>query len=179
MHSGRRARLAQRGKLSQANGVKPLRFFLVVTLCAVTASLAAAGAKPGWLTDYKQAQEQAKSNKKLMLLDFTGSDWCGWCIKLDKEVFSKPEFQEYASKNLVLVELDFPRRKELSATERSQNEQLAEQHRIQGFPTIIVLNSEGKKIGNLTYEDAVPEDSRVPLATPAAFIASLEKLRKG
>ena len=159
--------------------MKKLRLLLVVALLAVAANISLAASKDGWLTDYKQAQQEAKSNKKLMLLDFTGSDWCGWCIKLDKEVFSKPEFQEYASKNLVLVELDFPRRKELSATERSQNEELAEQHRIQGFPTIVVLNSDGKKIGELGYEAAVPENSREPLATPAAFIASLEKLRKG
>jgi protein disulfide-isomerase len=158
--------------------VKTFRPFFVIALLVLTAGFSAAGAKSGWLTDYKQAQEQAKSSKKLMLLDFTGSDWCGWCIKLDKEVFSKPEFQEYADKNLVLVELDFPRRKELSATEQAQNEQLANEHRVQGFPTIIVLNSDGKKVGELSYESAVPENSREPLATPAAFIASLEKLRK-
>ena len=74
-------------------------------------TLSSAWAEPSWETDYKKAQDQAKAGNKLVLLDFTGSDWCGWCIKLDREVFSKPEFKDYATKNLVLVELDFPRAK--------------------------------------------------------------------
>lgn len=128
-----------------------------------------ASAKPGWLTDVKQAQAEAKSNKKLLLLDFTGSDWCGWCIRLDREVFSKPEFKEYASKNLVLLEVDFPRGKELAPAERTQNEELARRYGIQGFPTIVVLDSEGKKVGELGYTPG----------GPSAFIAELDSLRKG
>lgn len=134
----------------------------------VTAASGFSEGKPGWLTNYKQAQDEAKTNKKLLLLDFTGSDWCGWCMKLEKEVFSQPEFKEYAAKNLVLLELDFPRGKRLSATEQSQNEALAQQHGVQGFPTIVVLNSEGKKVGELGYTPG----------GPSAFIAQLEKLRK-
>jgi thioredoxin-related protein len=147
--------------------VKFLR--LLAFSAALLATSALAEGKPGWLTNYKQAQETAKSDKKLLLVDFTGSDWCGWCIKLDQEVFSKPEFKEYASKNLVLMEADFPRAKQLSATEQSQNEQLAQQYGIQGFPTIVVLNSEGKKVGEVGYTPG----------GPAAFIAALEKFRKG
>ena len=149
--------------------MKSFRFLLVAFALAAAPLNAGAQGKAGWLTNYKQAQEEAKANKKLLLLDFTGSDWCGWCIKLDKEVFSQAEFKDYASKNLVLMEVDFPRRKEISATEKSQNEQLAQQHGIQGFPTIVVLNSDGKKVGELGYTPG----------GPAAFIAELEKLRKG
>ncbi len=152
---------------------------LFLSFCAAIALVASARANSDWLTDFDQAQQKAKSDHKLILLNFTGSDWCGWCIKLDKEVFSKPEFKEYASKNLVLVELDFPRGKQLSASERSQNEELAMKHGIQGFPTIVVLNGDGKKVGELSYESGVPADSREARATPEAFIASLEKLRKG
>ena len=104
-----------------------------------------------------------------MLMDFTGSDWCGWCIKLKKEVFSKPEFAEYASKNLVLMEVDFPRAKQLSASVKEQNENLAQHFNVQGFPTIVVLNADGKKVGELGYMEG----------GPTAFIAELEKLRKG
>jgi protein disulfide-isomerase len=147
--------------------VKILRLFAFCAALLATSSFAEG--KPGWLTNYKQAQEAAKADKKLLLVDFTGSDWCGWCIKLDKEVFSKPEFKEYASKNLVLMEADFPRSKQLSATEQSQNEELAQQYGIQGFPTIVVLNSEGKKVGEVGYTPG----------GPAAFIAELEKFRKG
>ena len=126
-------------------------------------------AKPGWITSYEQGQQEAKASDKLMLLDFTGSDWCGWCKLLDKEIFSQPEFKEYASKNLVLVELDFPRVKEIAAATKKQNERLAIKYRVQGFPTIIVLNGDGKKVAEFGYMQGGPE----------AFIAQLEKLRKG
>jgi thioredoxin-related protein len=156
--------------------VKFLRFFLVALLLGFCAN---AQAKPGWLTDLKQAQDEAKTNKKLLLLDFTGSDWCGWCIKLEREVFSKPAFKDYASKNLVLLEVDFPRGKEQAATEKKQNVELAGRYGIEGFPTIIVLDSDGKKIGSLSYDAGLPENTNEMKATPEAFIASLEKLRKG
>jgi len=123
-------------------------------------------AHPGWLTDYKQAQEEAKTSKKLVLMNFTGSDWCGWCIRLDREVFTKPEFQEYAKNKLVLLEVDFPRMKKLSPDEKSQNEQLARKYRVQGFPTIVVLDGEGRMVGELGYTPG----------GPSAFIAELEKL---
>ncbi|MGZ4982896.1 MAG: thioredoxin family protein, partial [Chthoniobacterales bacterium] len=70
--------------------MKPLR---IVLLALVLATFSSAQAKPDWLTDLKQAQEEAKTNNKLLLLNFTGSDWCGWCIKLDREVFSQPAFK--------------------------------------------------------------------------------------
>ena len=81
-------------------------------LLALGASLAAAAEGP-WLTDFEEAGKQAAKEDKAILMDFTGSDWCGWCIKLDKEVFSKKEFLDFASKHLVLLEVDFPRKKKL------------------------------------------------------------------
>ena len=151
--------------------MKNLRFVALaaIVLLAAFSIAAAAEAKPGWLTDINQAKDRAKSDKKLILVDFTGSDWCGWCIKLDREVFSKPEFKEYADKNLVLLEVDFPRRKQLPATQKAHNLGLAEQYGVQGFPTIIVLNGDGKKVGELGYMPG----------GPSAFLAELDKLRKG
>ncbi|MFL6528865.1 MAG: thioredoxin family protein [Chthoniobacterales bacterium] len=147
--------------------MKPFRLFCLLTL--FTALIAGrASAKPGWLTDLKEAQEQAKTGKKLVLVDFTGSDWCGWCIKLDREVFSKPEFKAYADKNLVLLEVDFPKGKEQTPIERKQNQELAMKYDIEGFPTIVVLDEEGKQVGVLGYTPG----------GPAAFIAELEKFRK-
>jgi thioredoxin-related protein len=150
--------------------VKTLRFVLAILFVLASGSSAFAAAKAGWLTDYKQAQQEAKAGNKLLLLDFTGSDWCGWCIKMDREVFSNPKFKDYASKNLVLLELDFPRRKEQSEPEKKQNQQLAGQYGIEAFPTLIVLNGEGKKLWENPgfFPDGVD-----------AFIAELEKLRKG
>ena len=130
---------------------------------------ATAAAKPGWLTSLDEAQKEAQAQKKLLLMDFTGSDWCGWCIMLDKEVFSKPEFKEYASKNLVLLELDFPRMKKMPPEVTAQNEKLAMKYGIQGFPTVVVFDSTGKPLGALGYQAGGPQ----------AFIAELEKLKKG
>lgn len=140
--------------------------YIVSTLCLLALGLSAVASD--WSSDYSKSMEQAKAEKKLMLLDFTGSDWCGWCIKLDKEVFSKPAFKDYAKKNLVLVEVDFPRNKHLAKKVKDQNDKLAAEHGIQGYPTIVVLNSDGKKIGELGYMEGGPD----------AFIAALEKLPK-
>ena len=115
-----------------------MKFFRLsaAAVAIVFASTAApnARAESNWLTDYKMAQQEAKANNKLLLLDFTGSDWCGWCIKLNKEVFSKPEFKDYANKNLVLMEVDFPRGKSQGSDIKKQNEGLAQQYQIEGFP---------------------------------------------
>ena len=142
---------------------------IALGLIACCALLQARAAEPQWLTDLPKAQSKAKEEKKLVMLDFTGSDWCGWCIKLNKEVFSKPEFAEYAQKNLVLVEVDFPRHKKLSEEQAKANNALQEKYSIQGYPTIIVLNGEGKKVGELGYMAGGPK----------AFTAKLDELKKG
>lgn len=88
-----------------------------------------------WYTDVKEASEVSIKNKKPMMLFFTGSDWCGWCIRLQKEVFQTPDFAKWASENVVLVELDFPRRKQLSAELTKQNNDLGQVFGIRGYPT--------------------------------------------
>ncbi len=118
------------------------RLVLSALLLASTSAFAA----DGWMTDYKAALELAAKESRPVLLDFTGSDWCGWCIRLDKETFSKPEFQTFAKDNLVLVELDFPNNKPQSAEVKKQNEALQTKFGVQGFPTLVLLNSEGKEI---------------------------------
>jgi len=162
--------LAQWSGLPEIADVKLSRLIVAAIACVLAFTATPnARAQSGWLTDYKKAQQEAKTNNKLVLLDFTGSDWCGWCIKLNKEVFSKPEFKDYANKNLVLVEVDFPRAKSQSSDIKKQNEELAQQYQIEGFPTIMVLDGDGKKVGLLGYMPG----------GPTAFIAELEKLRKG
>lgn len=118
----------------------------------------AASTEAKWLTDYDKAVKLAKKEDKLLMLDFTGSDWCGWCIKLDKEVFSKPEFKEWAGKKFVLVKLDFPRTIKLSAKVKKQNEKLQKRHGVQGFPTILVLDKNEKTVARLGYERGGPDN---------------------
>jgi thioredoxin-related protein len=151
--------------------VKICRFFLLAVAASFLVSgLVASAEESGWLTDFKQAQQEAKAGNKFVLLDFTGSDWCGWCKKFDKEVLLQPEFKDFARNNLVVVEVDFPRGKQQSLELKKQNRDLALQYEIMGFPTIVVLNSDGQKLWR--YDGYFPDG-------PAAFIAQLQKLRKG
>src|SRR6478672_1566308 len=123
-----------------------MKKFLVTLLACWAAFQVAAADKLDWQTDLAKAQAQAKKENKLILLDFTGSDWCGWCIKLNHDTFSKPEWSAYAKTNLVLVEVDFPRDKELSAAQKTANEALQKKYKVGGFPTIIVIDADGKTV---------------------------------
>lgn len=89
-----------------------------------------------WYSDLMQANEISKSTKKPIFAFFTGSDWCGWCHKLQRDVFEKPEFIEWASKNVVLLELDFPRNKQLPQEVIQQNYGLQQAFNVAGYPTI-------------------------------------------
>jgi thiol-disulfide isomerase/thioredoxin len=92
------------------------------------------------------ALETAKKEQKLVLLDFTGSDWCGWCIKLEEEALGKPEFIDYAAKYLVTVVVDFPMRRELPADLKAANQALKSRFDVSGFPTLVALSPDGKVV---------------------------------
>lgn len=93
-----------------------------------------------WLTDISQAHSLSTATNKPIFAFFTGSDWCGWCHKLEKEVFAKPEFVKWANDNVVLLELDFPRRKQLPQALAQQNQSLQQFFGVKGYPTIWVFN---------------------------------------
>jgi thioredoxin-related protein len=135
-------------------------------LMIVSLSSVAFAAKEGWLDDMEKAKAQAKAENKKILLDFTGSDWCGWCKKLDKEVFSQQEWKDYAAKHLVLVEVDFPKGFQLPEATKKQNDELAKKFKIQGYPTIVITSASGNKKGELGYVEGGPE----------AFIKALKKV---
>ena len=100
-----------------------------------------------WQTDFEKAKAQAKSENKLILLNFSGSDWCGPCIRLKKDIFERATFVNYAEENLVLVNADFPRLKKnmLSKELQKQNEALADTYNSSGaFPLTLLLNADGK-----------------------------------
>ena len=107
---------------------------------------ASARAELKWATDLPSAIAQAKKEKKIVFVDFTGSDWCGYCIQLKKDVFDTKEFEAYAKDNLVLVEVDFPRKKKQAPELAKANEGLNEKYKPTGFPTIVVLNGDGKEV---------------------------------
>ncbi len=123
--------------------------------------------KSVWLTDFATAQARARTEDKMLLINFTGSDWCPPCMMLHRQILSQPAFAEYAAKHLVLLEVDFPHNKAQSEAQKAANEKLADRFGIYGFPTVIVLDSSGKKIGELGYMRGGPKP----------FIAAIEKLR--
>ena len=111
----------------------------------------------GWMTDMSAAMKLSAKTGKPILADFSGSDWCGWCVKLDNEVFSKKIFKDFAKKNLILVLLDFPRRKALSAKLKKQNRALMNKYGVRGFPTVLLLDSKGKVIVKTGYRRGGPQ----------------------
>lgn len=136
----------------------------LVGLCLIGAVCQEAAALE-WLTDVPAALARAKKEDKAVLLDFTGSDWCGWCQKLKREVFDQFDFACYANENLVMVEVDFPRHKTQSVDQISANANLASQYGIEGYPTIILLNADGQQIGRCGYMSGGTR----------AFVARIEK----
>ncbi len=130
--------------------------------CIVLACWAAAQfgyAEELWMTDFAKAQAKAKEEKKLMLMDFNGSDWCPPCKVLKTKVLSSPEFIDFAKKNLVLVDVDFPQLKKQTEEQKKANEQLSEKYGVRGFPTLVVLDSAGKELKKETgYNGETPKD---------------------
>jgi len=115
----------------------------------LAALVVAARAELSWQTNLETAKQQAKKEDKVVLMDFTGSDWCGFCIRLKKAVWDKPEFAKYAEKNLVLVELDFPHNKKLPAEVSKQNNTLQDKYKVESFPTVVVLDGDGKELDRM------------------------------
>jgi thioredoxin-related protein len=141
---------------------------LVTLIAGLLASPLTVLADVQWSTDLPASQTTAKKDKKLVLVNFTGSDWCSWCKKLQKEVFTTKEFDDYAKKKLVLVEIDFPNQKKQSPELKKANEGLQAKYKAEGFPTIVVLNGEGKEVWR--------QVGYMP-GGPSAWIAKLDSLK--
>ncbi|HIG80697.1 MAG TPA: redoxin domain-containing protein [Verrucomicrobiales bacterium] len=117
---------------------------VLTTLFALSLSLTAG---EGWLTNIEKAKELAKKEGKTVLVEFTGSDWCPPCKALKKNVFDSKEFKAYAKKNLVLVELDFPRDKSKVTKDQAEyNREQAKAFAVRGYPTIILMDANGKEL---------------------------------
>lgn len=117
-----------------------------------------AAAPAVWLTDFAAAKAKAKKEGKPILADFTGSDWCGWCMKLKEEVFETKEFNDWAAKNVVLLEVDFPQSSPQPEALRQQNTGLAETYKVSGFPSILFLDADGTKLGETGYVAGGPDE---------------------
>lgn len=133
---------------------------LILGLAILTVQPARAAVED-WMTDFNAAKDKAAKEKLDILVDFSGSDWCGWCQKLDAEVFSKPEFLTEAKKQFVLVVLDFPKKEENKAkipeAQRKSNEELAKTLNVQGFPTVFLMDAKGATYAQTGYQEGGPE----------------------
>jgi thioredoxin-related protein len=139
----------------------------LATLAFALLAILPAAAAPTWLTDLDEAKKVAAKEKKDILVDFTGSDWCGWCIKLKKEVFDLPAF-EVATKKFVLVELDFPNKKPQSDEVKAKNRAAQQKYGITGFPSILLMDAQGEVYARTGYQAGGPEK----------YVAHLQELSK-
>lgn len=134
-----------------------LRYLLLFLIG--TASLSGAE-HANWLTDFDKAQAQARQEGKFLLMEFTGSDWCPPCKALAKEVLETSKFAGWAKNSqVVLLKLDFPRKTPLSEAQSKHNRQIQEKFKIEGYPTLIVLDPSGKEVARTSgYNRGAPED---------------------
>jgi len=107
----------------------------------------------GWIEDFEKAKAEAEAFKQPIFAFFTGSDWCGWCKKLKQEVLDTTEFATFAADNLILFEADFPQAKQQSDKVKKQNAELQSKYGVKGYPTVFLLDAEGKSIGKTGYKE--------------------------
>ena len=148
---------------------------LAITLFLVLASMTIQAQELTWQTDMNKALEISKKTKKPLLLFFTGSDWCGWCIRLQKEVLKTPEFAAWAKENVVLVELDFPRRTPQTPEIVKQNMELQQTFAVRGYPTVWLVNA-GKKDGKVNLEQL--GSTGYVAGGPSAWLAVADQILK-
>ncbi len=141
---------------------------LILVLALAQVACSSEAPKDLWTTDFAAAKKQAAAENKDLLLDFTGSDWCGWCIKLDEEVFSTDTFREAAATDFVPVKIDFPRQKQQSQEIKARNQELQERYGVQGFPTIYLADAQGRPYARTGYQEGGAE----------AYVAHLDKLQQ-
>lgn len=147
--------------------MKHIGFSLIAALAFVQSAMAA---EANWLTDLSKAQSLAKQEKKMVLIDFTGSDWCQPCIALHKNVLTAKEFVSYAKDNLVLVMVDFPRKKKIPAAQEKANDALLKKFNIEGYPTLVFLDETGNEVSR----ESGYESNR----SVKEFVAKLKNLKK-
>src|SRR5690606_33705180 len=143
--------------------------FLLAASVAAQQDAAAPKSQDPWYADFDKAVAAAIEQKKDLLVDFTGSDWCGWCIKLHEEVFAHDSFLEGVQQHFVLVALDFPRGEEAKARVPNphRNKELLGKYGVRGSPTVLLMTPEGEVFGKTGYEPG----------GPAKYLASIEEKR--
>lgn len=156
----------------------------LIIICAVTVTAFAEYPPEGWTDNVVEGIDRARKENKKLLLDFSGSDWCIWCQKLEKEIWLTPQFKEWAKDNAVTVLLDFPQSIELSRETKIQNRLLGKFFRVKGYPTVIVLDSDLSPLLQTGYREETPEeyiqhieeDTNIRVKSNEAFVKSFTDL---
>ncbi len=139
------------------SGVAGAMVLATILLCGCNQKAVAEDQPDVWRADYDAALKQAAAENKYVLVSVSGLEWCGWCKALENEVFSKPEFIDYAKDNLICVLLNFNRSGHATNTEfAQQHEALLAKFNVQGFPTVIILNPKGKAVVRDGYQRGGP-----------------------
>lgn len=158
--------------------MKTFSAIIVTLLLSVTAfAQEYTASNEGWLVNLNEAYEQQEKTGKPIMANFTGSDWCGWCRKLKAAVFDTPEFKEWAEDNVILLELDFPRRMQLPAEIKQQNAQLQQGFGVRGYPTVWIFRVEKDEATNNMNLQAMGKTGYK--ASPEEFIAEAERIMNG
>lgn len=152
--------------------MKKLAEFALGLVLSVALPPSVQAAELNWLEDMPKALEQAKTENKTVLINFTGSDWCGYCKKLDQEVYQTREFAAFAQKNLVLVKADFPRSVSQTPALKKSNQDLKTKYAtpFKGYPTTVLVNAVGRKLGETV--------GYAPNSGPGAFLKELRDILK-
>jgi protein disulfide-isomerase len=131
---------------------------------------------PGWLVDVEEAYQLSQKTGKPIMANFTGSDWCGWCKKLTRDVFVTDAFKKWADKNVILLELDFPRRKVIPDNIKAQNQALGNAMKVTGYPTVWVFNLVKDENTNQFSIEALGKTGYQ--SSPEAFIQGVDEILK-
>ncbi len=165
--------------------IKKYIALVVLALCS-TMTVFAEYPPEGWTDSITEGIEQAQRENKMLLLNFTGSDWCTWCIKLESTIFSTSEFKNWSRQNMVKVFLDFPSRINLSEATMNQNQQLQHFFGVRGYPTLMLLDSNlipllqtgYQKMNTAEFIEHLQNDRNISLRDPDAYLIALKKLIK-
>lgn len=136
-----------------------MKFVYTAVLSAAVAMVAPAYAADGWMTDLPAAMQKAAKENKLVLIDFTGSDWCSACVQLRRNVLDNPDFRAYADERFVLMEVDLPQRKSFDPELRAKNEAIAARYGVAAYPTIMVVNPQGGVLGGFQEGDKTVKEA--------------------
>ena len=154
--------------MARSRPPKQMKTISLITAVSLLASSFGIAGGEGWTSDFSAAKAQAAKEGKDLLIDFTGSDWCSWCIKLNEEVFQHDPFKKGVADKFVLVELDYPRDKsKLDEKTIKQNDELKSTYEPRGFPTILLTDASGKPYAQTGYQKGGPE----------AYVKHLDELR--